>query len=61
MVNMWKCKICGKDTVALEKSTYYKVDKNGNPIDTITEDEEYICLNCNTSAMDIYSLADWEN
>lgn len=58
---MWKCKICGKNMIALEKSTYYKVDKNGNSTNVITEDEEYICLNCDTSAMDIYSLADWES
>lgn len=58
---MLKCKICGKNMIALKKSTYYKVNKNGNPIDTITEDKEYVCLNCDTSAMNIYSLADWEN
>lgn len=58
---MWKCKICGKDMIALKKSTYYKVDKNRNPTNVITEDEEYIYLNCDTSAMNIYSLADWEN
>lgn len=56
---MWKCKICGKNMIALEKSTYYKVDKNKNPIDTIAKDEEYICLNCDTSAIGITTLADW--
>lgn len=56
---MWKCKICGKNTIGLSKTKYYEVDKNGNQTNVIAEDEEYVCLNCDTSAMGITTLADW--
>ena len=56
---MWKCKFCNKSTISLSEKKYYEVDKNGNPTNKIIEDKEYVCLNCDISAMDIYSLANW--
>lgn len=56
---MWKCKFCNKSTISLSEKKYYEVDKNGNPTNKIIEDKEYICLNCDTSAMNITTLADW--